>query len=465
MEKGESVTLDITGVNSEGEGIARAGDEGFVIFVAGALPGERVRASVVRVAKNYAAAETTEVISASDVRREPRCPDARRCGGCSLQHVSYGAQTAIKAKILTDALRRVAGIELPKKLECIPSPSEWGYRNKTALPVREVGRGRNRLCGYFERRSHRVVPFRGCPVLAPVLQELLPAVIRSVSGTRLRGWNERDLSGDVRYIAARSGAGDDGDDACAIACTVVSRGLAKNEEWQFKGALSSLAERAPSLVGASLNINPDKGNFIWGPAFRDLFGARTIDQRLGRYSFETDISSFFQVNRPQALAMFSKVEALLRQIGASRVLELYAGSGALTAFAASAVERVTAVEEWRPAVRQMGVNMDMNGIANVEIVESSSEDFMSDTDRTPAGAYDTVVLDPPRSGADERVIAGIARVAPRYVIYVSCDPSTLARDISRLAPSGYGLEEITAYDMFPQTPHVEAVALLGRAAC
>lgn len=461
MQKNDMLELDITGVNSEGEGIARVGQDGLVVFVAGALPGERVKASVARVSRHFASAATVDVLRPSEIRREPICKSYTRCGGCSLQHASYVAQTAIKSKILTDALRRVAGIELDK-IECVPSPSEWHYRNKTALPVRSVGRGKNWLCGYFEKKSHRIAPFRDCPVLMPALQAMLPSMLHELKDAHFSGWDERSLSGDIRFAAARTGGSEDAPDSEVIATAVMSRGLAKQEEWRLRGAFERVSRADTALVGASYNINPDKGNFIWGPAFKDMIGRKTVEQRLDPFSFETDISSFFQVNREQARAMFTHVGKIAGSVGAVNVLELYAGVGSLTAFVAKNAEHVTAVEEWRPAARQMQSNLDWNGISNVEAVESSSEGFMDGAANTPRASYDTVVLDPPRTGAAENVIAGISRIAPKNIIYISCNPATLARDIARLAPAGYAIQEIKAYDMFPQTPHVEAVCLLSR---
>lgn len=461
MKQNEIIILDITGINSEGEGIARYGGDGFVVFVRGALPGERVKCRVLKAAKKYATAETLDILNAAEVRVAPRCRHYYRCGGCQLQHASYGAQTAIKAKILADALRRIAKIELTGKFFCEPSPSEWGYRNKTALPVqRGTKRDTPFVCGYYRQGSHEIVPYGECPVLNESLGKTVPKIAEALSASGLKGYDEKKRSGDVRYIAARSGG--NGDDE-VLSCVVVSRDLAKRELGSLKNIHQKLGVDLPELVGSVLNINSDPGNFIWGPVFRPLNGKRFIRQSLGGYEFQTDISAFFQINRLQAERMFAHVRDRTEEAGVRRVLELYSGVGSLTAYLAGGAESVDAVEEWRPSISQMNENMARNNIGNVKIHESSAENFMGDAERTKPGAYDTVVLDPPRTGCPEQVAEGINRIAPDNIIYVSCNPATLARDVSRLIEKGgYEIRDIRAFDMFPQTAHVESVCVLSK---
>ena len=455
MKQGEILTLDIESINSEGEGIARVGGEHFVVFVVNALPGERVKCQVLKVSKKYAAATALEIVKPSDVRVAPRCPVYFKCGGCQLQHASYGAQLAIKAKILADAMRRIAGVELPKGLACTPSPSEWGYRNKTTLPVVQGRKGP--LFGYYERRSHRVVPFASCPVLMPGLEKLVADGVAWLSASGLKGFDERSGTGDLRYIAARSAVEPGG--THSLLGVVVPREPKKRELGKLRDICQKLAASGDTLAGATLNINGAPGNFIWGPQFKPLCGARTVTQRLNELDFKLDISAFFQVNAPQAEAMFAYASGLVQDAAPAAVLELYSGVGSLTAHLAHAAERVDAVEEWRPSVRLMEENLALNGLENVRVHADAAETFMKG-DIEP-GSYDAIVLDPPRTGCDESVIAGIKRAAPRTVVYVSCNPATLARDVSRLSDGGdFTFESVKAFDMFPQTAHVEAVALL-----
>lgn len=459
MKQGDTITVDTTGVNSEGDGIARYGDEGFVVFITGALPGETVRARVDRVTKRWAGATALEVIEPADVRRAPSCRHFGRCGGCQLQHATYGAQTAIKSRTLADALRRALGTDAPRVIDCAPSPHEWGYRNKTAMPIHAAPRGKGIIAGYFERGSHRIVRYGECPVLAPELQRAVPKFLDALARSGLDGYDERSHKGTLRYAAARVGG-----DGRVLLCAVVARELAKREIGRLRDICQRLAADDGAIAGAVVNVNTDPGNFIWGPVFRALTGAKFAEQRLGPFTYATDISSFFQVNSAQAEAMFTHVEQQLAASRAERVLELYSGVGGLTAFIARTAHAVTAVEEWRPAARLLSSNMEANGIANVTAVESSAERFLSSDETTRDGDFDAIVLDPPRTGIPAEAAEAIRRARPATIVYVSCAPSTLARDIARLtADDAYRMTSIRAFDMFPQTAHVESVAVLSRA--
>jgi 23S rRNA (uracil1939-C5)-methyltransferase len=460
MELGETITVEISSINSEGEGIARVGAENFVVFVPGALPEERVRCRVTRLSRNYAAAVALEILEASRDRVEPKCGLYDRCGGCQLQHASYGRQIEIKGEILSDALKRIGRVDYARRIECVPSPEEWGYRNKTTIPVHGAGRGGERIvCGYYERRTHNVVPFDGCAVLHPSISGIMSRTISAISDSGLRPYSESKRTGDIRYLAARAGAS--GGSRRVLTGVVSARTLGAREFGRLRSIHQRLGEEFPELAGAVLNVNSAHDNFIWGPVNRTIHGGRHLDLDLGGYKFRTDLSSFFQINAAQADSMFSCVRRIVESIGASSILELYSGVGSLTAYLSGAAGHVDAVEEWRPSARRLSENMARNGIGNVEVWAGAAENFMKDRGTPLDAGYDAVVLDPPRTGCDERVIDGVRKLRPRLVVYVSCNPATLARDICRLMMDGeYKILEITAFDMFPQTAHVETVCAL-----
>jgi 23S rRNA (uracil1939-C5)-methyltransferase len=209
-----------------------------------------------------------------------------------------------------------------------------------------------------------------------------------------------------------------------------------------------------------MNIKTGADNFIWGPLFKSLCGKKFLNTAIRDYKYHLDISAFFQVNAPQAGSMFSFVGDIVRRYGSSSLLELYSGVGSLTVFLAGAADKIDAVEEWRPASRLMADNMALNGVTNVQIFTESSEGFMQRPEVQAPKRYDTVVLDPPRTGCLDGVINGIRLISPDTVIYISCNPATLARDAARMTEGGmYGVESLTAYDMFPQTAHVESVCV------
>lgn len=459
MRQGETITIDITSINSEGEGIARHGEKGIVVFVPGALLGERAVCRVVKVGKTYATARVLEIITSSDERVTPPCPIFGKCGGCKLQHASYALQLEIKASILRDALRRIGHIEWKQPLACVPSPKQWGYRNKTTLPAQCVGSSRNKsfVSGYYERRSHRIVPFTTCAVLDPALERVIRDMIDFLSASGFTGYDEAKKTGEIRHVAARAYSSPTRSEIL-IGC-VAAKDPDTRKYGKLKNMQQSLAKHNANLKGSVLNINTDETNFIWGPLFKSLSGNRFLRQQLGSYQFDVDLSAFFQINNEQTEQLFSHVQDLLTPFAPKKILELYSGVGSLTAYLAALGETVDAVEEWRPAAKLLLGNMELNGIGNVSLHMDAAEKFMQRAE----AVYDAVVLDPPRSGCDEAVIAGIHRIAPKVIAYVSCNPATLARDIARLTADGaYNLEKLAAFDMFPQTPHVESVALLRK---
>lgn len=459
MRPGETATLDIVSINSEGEGIARHGDEGFVIFVPEALPGERVICRITKTSKKYAAAKVLSIENPSVGRAAPQCPIFGKCGGCQLQHASYATQLEIKATILGDALRRIGGIEQRGQIQCVPSPKEWGYRNKTTMPAQSTGRsaGNSLVCGYYERRSHRIVPFSTCAILEPALEHLLLETIGLFPTLGFKGYNESTKKGDIRHLVARCNSAEP--EVESLLGCVTAKAPGPREYGKLKNLQQLLAKGNPGLRGSILNIKTGEDNFIWGPVFKPLSGKRFIRQQLGDYRFDVDISAFFQINTAQTERLFAYVRDLTAPFSAKRILELYSGVGGLTAYIAGLCESLDAVEEWRPAAKLFASNAALNGLGNVSLHTDAAEKFMQNT----AGHYDLVVLDPPRTGCGESVTAGIRRVAPEGIIYVSCNPATLARDIARLSSDGlYTLDSVAAFDMFPQTAHVEAVAVLRK---
>ncbi|MDR1579090.1 MAG: 23S rRNA (uracil(1939)-C(5))-methyltransferase RlmD, partial [Synergistaceae bacterium] len=433
-----------------------AAERKFVVFVEGALPGERVKCRVSKVGHSYARAELTGIERVSADRTEPRCPSFARCGGCQLQHASYGAQISIKGRILSDAIERIARVGFDG-VTCLPSPDEWGYRSKTAFPVGASAAA----AGYYERRSHRIVPLASCPVLSPSLERAATALADAVKVSGLRGYDEKTGAGDIRAIAARSGLCDGREEV--IAAVVAARELTRRETGALRDACQRAMPRAAGLSGVALNINTSRGNFIWGPVFRPLCGKKYVRAGLGDFVMDIDISAFFQVNARQAERMFGRVREILDKYGSSRVLELYGGAGGLTAYLAGAPRSVDMVEEWRPASRLAAVNMEKNAIGGVRIFGQSAESYLADAQNSGEGKYDTVVADPPRTGMTGGVVRGIGQIAPGMIVYISCYPATLARDVAIFINDWhYEPCVIEAYDMFPQTAHVESVCVLKR---
>ena len=453
MIQGDKIRVTVADLNNEGEGVVRAGEERFVIFVPDALPGEEVEARIVSKKKNYGTAKVIRRISESPLRTPPNCGAFGRCGGCQLQHISYDAQLELKRRTVFDALTRIGEITNPNVLECVPSPQRWGCRNKASLPVQSL-RGENLRAGFYRPRSHDIIPYSNCPVLLPKINQNLRELLAALREEGFCGAKEGGRPQPhelIRHIVVRQAQFGE-DSLCAV---VGRRPLAKKEE----NKLRSIAEKIAGFSGMVYNINEASGNFIWGSRTVSLFGEERMSEQLGRYKFTFEASSFFQVNSAQARNLYEYASELALAGGADRILELYSGVGSLTVFLPAGGAEVTAVESWQPAAKYIAVNAGRNGIKKIIPHTAQAEDIAGSLS---GNRYGVVVVDPPRSGCDEKVLAAILKIAPERIVYVSCNPATLARDTKRLAEGGYALSLARPFDMFPQTGHVESVVLMSR---
>jgi len=453
MLQGEIRKFKITEINNEGEGIVRLGDERFVVFVPDALPEEDVTCRIVQAKKNYAVAKVLERHNDSSKRIKPLCPVYGKCGGCQLQHMDYASQLKLKTKTVYDAIRRIGGVSEPSVNKCIPSPSQWAYRNKASLPV-QTDRREKFLAGFYKNRSHDIVPFIGCPVLLPMLESNVVALLRDLKEAGLVGWNEHNsnVMNFIRHLVFRTAKFTD-HSLCGV---VAGRSANREEARKLKNIAAGLSDH---LKGMVFNKNLSKGNFIWGDEFSSIHGDTVMQEMLGKYRFNFEISSFFQINSEQALALYEYAAKMAAGESPENILELYSGAGTLTAFLSEAAKHVTAVEEWPQASKYLKINAELNGLNNITGHSGSAEDV---SEALSGEKFNTIVLDPPRTGCDPRVIAAIIKISPQKIVYVSCGPATLARDIKGLISNGWSIENIQPFDMFPQTGHVECVVLMTR---
>lgn len=453
MQQGEIHKFVISGVNNEGEGVVRT-EGGFVLFVPDALPGEEVTCRIVRLKRNYGLAKVLKRFGASPDRTEPLCPHFGRCGGCQLQHMTYEAQLKMKTRSVYDALKRIGGIAEPVVEECQPSPSVWGYRNKASMPVQR-SRTDKFVAGFYKQRSHEIIQLKECKVLLPELEKTILRLIPALREIGFSGYDEKrqnNIINFIRHIVLRQGKYS-GESLCGVV------GTKKISETERDKLHHKIRDDFPALNGLIYNQNSSTGNFIWGETFDTVCGDLKMTERLDKYSFSFEISSFFQINSEQTVKLYNKTAGLAFENSPKRILELYSGVGSLTAFLAAGSERVTAVESWEPAARYISLNAKNNGLGNIEPRPGMAEDIVKELDRNK---YETVVLDPPRSGCAPEVISAIKKIAPGKIVYVSCNPATLARDIQSLTRDKYALETAQPFDMFPQTGHVECVASLSR---
>ncbi|MDO9508097.1 MAG: 23S rRNA (uracil(1939)-C(5))-methyltransferase RlmD [Thermovirgaceae bacterium] len=450
MERAE---VRVESVNSRGHGVSRAGEEKFVYFVPGALPGEVVRGRVSLLKKSYGVIDIEEITEHHAERISPRCPFYGDCGGCVLQHASYRLQMEIKDRIVTDAFRKIAGVSSPLIEPCRPSPSQWGYRNKASFPVGMDGN--KKIPGFFRSGSHDLVPVDVCPVLDPRLERWIGPLSLILEKSRLEAYEESSHSGYLRHVVARCAMNTDS--TLLVPVLNLSRAdVLPKEVVEFAEALM---EGLGGVRGVVANFNSSPGNTIFGGFSKSVAGNPFIAEKMDDFHLKYGPTSFFQINIQQATSLFRAVTGELSESKSERVLELYSGTGALTVFLAQNRKRVHAVEDWPESAGFLKTNATVNSMGNVEALEMSAEravKFLS------GRWFDAVVMDPPRKGCSDQVLKGICSLKPPRIVYISCNPATLARDSVLLMQNGYRLEKIQPFDMFPQTFHIECVATFQR---
>jgi 23S rRNA (uracil1939-C5)-methyltransferase len=449
VNKGESYSIDIVGLGHSGEGVGRV--EGFTVFVPLALPGERVRAKITEVKKNYAKGQLEQVIEPAPHRTNPRCSIFDRCGGCQLQHLDYPGQLAAKRQAVIDAVTRIG--KLPEAVihPVIGADDPWFYRNKMQFPVGEAG-GRVAV-GCFAQGSHEIVNTDRCFIQHEINNTIACEVRGLLTELGIRPYNERNGLGVVRHVLGRVGT--------ATGEVMVILVTATAELPQEGRIISRLRERIAGLVSIVHNVNPQRTNVILGRRTRTLWGRDTISDRLGELVFRISPHSFFQVNTVQAKVLYDKAVEYAGLSGNETVIDAYCGTGTITLFLARQAARVYGIEVVAAAVEDARQNAQANGVGNVEFLVGDAVEVMPRLYAQGIRPH-AVVVDPPRAGCESRVLETFVRMQPERIVYVSCNPASLARDLALLAENGYETKEIQPVDMFPHTHHIESVVRLQR---
>lgn len=438
-------------MNSMGQGIGTA-EDGRTVFVEGGLPGETAVIAIRKQKKKYIQARVERIVEEIPARREPDCKWYRSCGGCQMMHAEYEFQAEMKGRLASDALRRLGHFDVPETLPVVPAPEEWRYRNKASFPVR--ARGRKGDTGFFKTASHEIIDVDRCPVLDDRANKLYAVIKNMINYGRFCCYDEKSNSGWLRHVIIRSAR--HGEELLLVLV-----GAAKPEGdalESLEGLYDHLKPRFPELRGLVVNVNPEEGNVIVGPESITVKGENRLTEYLGKYRLDYDATSFFQANPDQAENLFSYAASLVE---GRDICELYCGVAALTVFLSEKAKTVKAVELWPSAVAMARENGAFNEIPGFSVYEGAAEDVVTEEGLE---GIDTLVVDPPRGGCDEKLIETIAAAGVPNVLYISCNPATLARDAARLRESGYELDvdSVRVFDMLPQTSHVEMVAMLHR---
>lgn len=454
MDQGQIIKVKIETLAGGGQGIARV--DGMTIFVDNSVPGDELEIRIVEAKSHYCRAKVHKILVASPFRVQPPCKYFENCGACDMQHIEYGAQLKLKEQIVKDTMKKIGGISPDLVQPVIGMEDPWGYRNKVQYPVR--GSSKAIKMGYFKKGTHEIVDIDNCLVLHPFLNKLSNAVKKLISDFNIPVYDEDRGSGLIRHVLARVGFASKE----AILCLV-------SKEINIPGSrnlVSSLTQRLEQeekefrLKGVVVNENHRATNVILGKKTKQLWGQEKIKEKLGTLEFKISAQSFFQVNPVQTLKLYSVVEGFAALTGKEMVLDLYCGTGSISLWLAKMAREVWGVEENSYAIDDAKENARANGIKNAFFKCGTSESIIRQFLDTDA-KFEVVVLDPPRSGCSQGVIESVIKLKPSKIVYVSCDPATLARDL-KLFSERYKTVKIQPVDMFPQTAHIECVAYLSR---
>ncbi len=451
IKKNETYEIEITGMNHEGQGVGRI--EGIAVFADGAIKGEKVLVKINEVKKNYATSSIISILSGSNGRIEPRCEHYEKCGGCSLMHMDYKAQLEFKTELVKETLKRIGKLEKVKINDTIGMENPHNYRNKVQFPV--AFKDGKPVMGFYERRSHNVIDSGSCLIQDEASSLIRQIVLEFLTSYKMTIYNEKTGSGLLRHVMVRKGF-----KTGEVMVVLVING--DNIPHSDK-LVDSLKSRVEGLTSVYLNINKRNTNIILGEKNKKLFGRDTITDYIGRFKFDISPLSFFQVNPFQTEVLYGKALEYANLKGNETVFDLYCGIGTISLFLSEKAGKVYGIEVVEDAIKDARKNAAVNGVNNAEFIVGEAEKIIPHMYEKGIKA-DVVIVDPPRKGCDAVVLETMVKMQPERIVYVSCNPSTLARDLNYLTENGYRAEEVQPVDMFPHTAHVECVALITRVA-
>jgi 23S rRNA (uracil1939-C5)-methyltransferase len=449
----EKIRLELTDLAVGGEAVGRR--DGLVYFVPFGIPGDEVEVELEALKKSYARGKILEVVKSSPHRIEPRCPVFFRCGGCQLQHIEYEAQLYFKKRMVESAVKYLGNLGDVRVNDCLGASEPWFYRNKVQLvaaskPYMKKAEGRVQpYLGLYARKTHQVVRMENCAIQHRLNNRVIKAAGGILGKLNWEVYDEKTGRGQVRHIVSRVSSSRNE----ALLVVVSARASLPNSR-EFIQALRS---KVPEVMGIAENLNSRKTNVIFGSHTRMMWGRDHLVEEIEGQEFRISATSFFQVNPEQHKVLLKVLQSYLEGADTGSVLDAYCGVGALSLWLARRAGRVTGIEESAEAVADARENAARNSFDNITFHVGRAEKVLSDLS---AGGFraGTAVLDPPRKGCENEMLLALAAMKVRDIIYVSCNPATLARDLAVLAESGYRALEIQPIDMFPQTSHVECVA-------
>jgi 23S rRNA (uracil1939-C5)-methyltransferase len=449
FKKNQELIVDIISEGYEGEGVAKP--EGFPIFIPGVLKGEKVKIILVKLTKNHGFGKLIEILQPSQQRVEPACPIYKRCGGCQLQHMSYEEQLRFKKTRVADCIERIGKIRDVAIYDTVGMENPSRYRNKVQLPV---GRGETEpAIGFYAARSHEIINLQQCYIQHEVGDKVVQLARDWMKKYSIQGYDEESGTGIIRHVMIRKGF--KSEEAMVVLVTNTEK-LPYKEEF-----IKLVIENIPDIKSIIQNINSKKTNVVLGQENITLWGSDTITDYIGPFKFNISPLSFFQVNPVQTEVLYGKTLEYAELTGEETVFDAYCGTGTISLFLSQKAKKVYGVEIIEAAIVNARENAILNEIHNSDFFVGEAEKVIPKLISEGKKA-DVVVVDPPRKGCEKSLLEAIAEMGPKRVVYVSCDPATLARDLSIFESLGYKTVEVQPVDMFPHTAHVECVAKIEK---
>ena len=449
VEKNKHYNIEITGVASDGNGVCKV--DGFTVFVPMTVTGDMGEIVIVKVLSKYAIGRMLDITTPSPIRRDPKCPVFKRCGGCHLQHIKYENQLEIKGRFIEDAMQRIGGFEDLKCDEIIGMENPYRYRNKCIFPV-GTDRNGELVSGFYASRSHDIIAIDDCMAGIWENEKIVKAVKEYMEETGVMPYNEKNHTGLVRRVFIR-----DGRASGEIMVVVSVNGKKIPQKEKLVSRLTAVSDK---IVSIYININETRTNNVLGMENKLIYGKAEIEDTLLGIKFKISPHSFYQINPYMTEKLYGKALEYTNITDKDNVLDVYCGIGTISLAAAKSAKHVTGIEIVEQAVRDAKSNAKNNGISNADFFADSAENAVP---KLIEGGMkpDIVILDPPRKGSDEATLRAIAKAQPKRIVYVSCNASTLARDAKYLSSLGYTPTAVTGVDMFPNTCHVETVCLMS----
>ncbi len=449
IKKNQTYEIEITGMNHEGQGVGRL--EGMAVFVDGGIKGEKALVKINEVKKNYATSSIKSILNNSLGRVEPPCGNFEKCGGCSLMHMNYKAQMEFKTDLVKETLKRIGKLEEVKVNDTIGMDNPHNYRNKVQFPV--ALKDGKPVMGFYERRSHNVADGSSCLIQDESSSLVRQVVLEFLSTNKISIYDEKTGSGLLRHVMVRKGF----KTSEVMVVLVINGDSIPNSD----KLIENLKDNVGGLTSVFLNINKRNTNIILGEKNKKLFGRDTITDYIGRFKFDISPLSFFQVNPVQTEVLYGKALEFAGLGGNETVFDLYCGIGTISLFLSEKAKQVYGIEVVEDAIKDAKKNATANGVDNTEFIAGEAERVIPQMYEKGIRA-DVVVVDPPRKGCEQVVLETMVKMQPERIVYVSCNPSTLARDLNYLTENGYRVEEVQPVDMFPHTGHVECVVGIRR---